>query len=199
MAPGVRWPTVSCMTHFVPAAFDLYEFDDGNYPRSSGRTAERWSSGFNGRIGQPPQNVTLAWSDGIGTVLVRTDEHPPWNTADARGSAAHVALGGTALLPQRSPFPPTNTNAEISRIATAEGLWSRTSGVLPGGPDAQTIIWDEFALGYLELDDGAVFIAATHLDPREFKIRKVQGWGDYDVDASAGFPLSTLRGRSSRD
>lgn len=173
MAPGARRPIISCMTHFVPAAFDLYEFDDDNYPMSSDRTAQCWFSSFNGRIGQPPQNVTLAWSDGICTVMVRTDEHPPWNTADARKNAAHVALGGTALLPQRSPFSPTNTNAEISRIATAERLWSRTSGVLPEGPDAQTIIWDEFALGYLELDNGAVFIAATHLDPHEFKIRKV--------------------------
>lgn len=187
------------MLHFVPAAFDLYEFDDCDYPGSPGRVAHRWFSGFNGPVGGPPQNVTLAWSDGICIVLVRTDEHPPWNTADVRANAAHVALGGTALLPQRGPSPAINTNAEISRIVTADGLWSHTSGVLPGGPDAQTIIWDEFNLGYLELDHSAVFIAATHLAPHEFKIRKVQDWSQYDVDASASFPLSALRGRSGPD
>lgn len=80
-----------------------------------------------------------------------------------------------------------------------DALCSGTSGVLPEGPGAQTIIWPEFALGYLKLDNGAVFIAATHLDPPEFKIRKVQDWSEYDVDASASFPLSALRRWSSRD
>jgi hypothetical protein len=182
------------MSHFVPATFGLYEFDDRHYPRSSGRIAQRWFSGFNGVIGEPPQNVTLAWSDGTRVVLVRTDEHSPWNTADARARAAHVALGGTALLPQRRPSSPAWTNAEINRIVNAEEIWNRASGVFGEGTDAQTIIWGEFALGYRETGDGAVFIAATHLDPGEFRIRIVRDWSEYDVDGSTGFPLSELRG-----
>jgi hypothetical protein len=181
------------VTHFVPAAFALYEFDNRRYSESSGQTPRRWFSGFNGVIGETPQNVTLAWSVGNCTVLVRTDQALPWNTEDARSSAAHVALGGTALLPQRQPFSPAGTNAEIRRIATADELWGRTSGVLTEEAEAQTIIWDEFALGYLQVEDNAVFIAATHLDPNEFRIRKVQDWSEYDVDGSTNFPLSALR------
>jgi hypothetical protein len=184
------------MTHFVPAAFDLYEFGDRHYARSSGGTARRWFSGFNGAIGEPAQNVTLAWSDDNCTVLVRTDGHLPWNTADARARAAHVALGGTALLPQRQPFSPATTNAEISRIVTADELWNRTSGVHAEEEDAQAITWDDFSLGYLNIEGNAVFIAATNLDPHEFKIRKVQDWNEYDVDGSTSFPLSALRGSS---
>ena len=79
-----RRAKIADMAHYVPASFDLYEFDDGRDPASSARTGRRWFGGFNGLIGEPPQNVTLAYSDSVRTVLVRTDGHPTRDMADAR-------------------------------------------------------------------------------------------------------------------
>lgn len=193
LTKGVARSYVPSMTRFVPAAFDLYEFDDSRLREPSGQTAERWFSGFNGAVGEPAQNVTLAWSDGASTALVCTSEHPPWDSADARSSAAHVALGGTALLPGRQSISPAETNAEIRRIATADRLWVRTSGIIPEEEGAHIAIWDRFALGYLQVHGSAVFLAAVNLDPSEFKIRKIEDWDKYDVDGSADFPISALR------
>jgi hypothetical protein len=78
--------------------------------------------------------------------LVRTDSHHPADTADARENAAHVALGGAALLAQHGPVDPTGTFAEIRRIATADELWVRTPSKIKGGTDVEMIIWGDFAL-----------------------------------------------------
>jgi hypothetical protein len=109
------------MAHFVPATFDLYEFDDSDYASRTGRPGRRWFSSFNGLIGSPPQNVTLGWSDGAATVLIRTAERPPHDEADARTDAAHVALGGNELPIQRRPGAAIDTFAEMSRIARLPG------------------------------------------------------------------------------
>ena len=58
------------------------------------------------------------------------------------------------------------------------------------------IIWGDFALWHFSVNNSAVFVAATHLDDREFKVRKVQDWASYDVDGGSGFPLNALHGRS---
>jgi hypothetical protein len=70
-------------------------------------------------------------------------------------------------------------------------------GCFPG-TSGETIIWDEFSLGCLELNTGAIFSAAASLDPRKFKVRKVENWQAYDADARTSFPLSALR-RPNRD
>ena len=181
------------MTHFVPATFPLYEFDNTNHPALEYRPARRWFSSFNGALGSPPQNVTLGWSDGNTTTLVRTDGRPPFDQLDARTSAAHVALGGDELPIPHRPCAATDTFAAMAQIAAAHDQWTQIAGVLHGGPAAETISWDGFTLGYLELDHGSIFIAAVHLEPQQFKVRKVEDWSPYDVDASTSFPLSTLR------
>jgi hypothetical protein len=182
--------------YYIPATFHLYEFDDNRYSVVQGRMAQRWFSGFNGLIGEPPQNVTLAWSDGVNTVLVRTDEHGPWDREDARANAAHVALGGTALLPERGHVEPDETTAEINKIVAANDRWVSVTDVLDGAEDAQVLVWDTFALCYLQINENAVYIASTNLESHEFKIRKVRNWNSYDVDGSASFPLDALRDRS---
>jgi hypothetical protein len=181
------------MAYFIPADFDLYEFDDQGWADPLGRSARRWFSGFNGLIGASAEDVTLGWSDGEATVLVRTSGRRSWDEADARSMAAHVALGGDELPIAQRPESALDTFAEIDRITSATGFWSQTPDVLPGGPAADTIIWDRFNLAYIQLDSGAIFLAAIGIGLDQFKVRKVQNWDSYGVDATTSFPLSALR------
>ena len=178
---------------FVPARFDLYEFggDRGGAP---GRVVRRWFSGFNGAIGEPPQNVTLGWSDGEATVLVCSSGSASWGVMDARSRAAQLALGGTELPVPSRPASATDTLEEMARIASAHELWTRCPGVLADGRAAETITWGGFALGCLELGHGAIYLAAVGLDPAGFRVRQVADWAAYDIDASRSFPLRELRG-----
>jgi hypothetical protein len=181
------------MANYVPAAFTLYEFDDSTYPAPEVKQRERWFGWFNGLIGEPPQNVTLAWSDGVRRVLVQTHEHAAWDIADARSSATWVALAGTALMPEQADRNPRETPKEVERIAAADNLWFGIPDVIAGDANAEAIECDRFSLCSIQLDDTAIYIAATGLDPRRVKVRKVQNWNSYNVDGSKPFPLGSLR------
>jgi hypothetical protein len=58
------------MTRFVRPTFDLYEFDDG------GGEGRRWFSHWDGLIGSPAEEVSLAWSRGDAIVVVHLGPVP---------------------------------------------------------------------------------------------------------------------------
>lgn len=179
------------MTSFVPAAFDLYEFDDRARASSSGVAVRRWFSHWDGLIGSPAEEVSLAWSDGDGTVVVCTSGRS-YDEAGARLRAAHLALGGDELPVPRRPGSAAGIVREIERIGSGGDLWSEVPGFFPGEPGAEAAVCDGFAVGHNRLGSGAVFIAAVGVDPDQFRVRKVQDWDAYGVDATRGFPLSAL-------
>jgi hypothetical protein len=178
-------------SRFVPALFDLYEFEDRTGAASQGTTHRRWFSHFDGLIGAPAEEVILGWSNGDMTVLVCTSGRF-YDEAEARFRAAHVALGGDALPLRHRPESPQATFREIHRIESADDLWFEAPGLLTDGPPAQAALADGFSIGYKRLDDGMIFTAATGVDPHQLKVRKVQDWQPYDLDARTSFPLTAL-------
>ncbi|MGI8448062.1 MAG: hypothetical protein ACR2MP_12970 [Streptosporangiaceae bacterium] len=179
------------MASFIPAAFSLYEFDDSGLADSGDVPVRRWLSHWDGLIGSPAEEVSLAWACGRAAVLVCTSGRS-YDEAGARARAAHVALGGDALPIPHRPASTAGTVAEIERLGSAAELWSGVTGVLPGAPAAEAAEGDGFAVADIRLSSGAAFIAAVGADPRQFRIRKVRDWDAYDVNATTQFPLSAL-------
>ncbi|MCA1221890.1 hypothetical protein [Streptomyces sp. 8L] len=180
------------LSSFVPAEFDLYEFDDSNGAMKQSMAQRRWFSQWDGLIGAPAEEVALGWSAGDSVVIVCTSGR--WyDRAEARTRAAHLALGGNALpIPDR-PQGPLATNQAISAIGNSDELWTGTADTraLLGGT-AETAAPNGFSIGYQRIRDGFAFIVSVGIDPAKFKIRKVQDWSVYDIDARSSFPLSVL-------
>ena len=178
------------MRYYAPPQFELFEFDDeslGLGPQSS----RRWFSHWNGLVGEPAEEVTLAWSTADATVLVATsgrDEPAEF----ARLSAAHLALGGTALPVPGRPGSTKDIVAEIERISATEELWAPGPVIAPGGPPSHVAAGDGFSLAYSAVGSETVLMAAVGVHPGQFSVRKVADWEAYDLDATTSHPLSEL-------
>jgi hypothetical protein len=176
--------------YYVPPRFDLFEFDEeplGLTPQSS----QRWFSHFNGLISKPAETVTLAWSTAGATVLVDTSgrDEP---TVFARLSAAHLALGGTALPVPARPGSTAAVQREIRRYSETEELWVPGPVMAPGGSPSQVAAGNGFSLAYSRVGSDMVLVAAVGIRPDQFIVRKVTDWDAYDLDATTSHPLSEL-------
>ncbi|MEW2522699.1 hypothetical protein [Actinacidiphila alni] len=171
------------MHYFVPAEFDLYEFDDGGVPAGGGELAERRLVHWDGLIGEPAEEVQLRWSAGDRAVIVCTSGRS-YDTAAARFRAAHLALGGDALpLPAR-PADPAATHRAMEDLARSP-LWS-------GTPEAETAALDGFSLAHRRVPSGTVLVAAVNLSPDRLPTRPVHDWSPYDPDPRTAFPLGAI-------
>jgi hypothetical protein len=178
------------MRYYVPPRFDPFEFDDESLGLSQQPSRRRFS-GWNGLVREPAEEVILAWSAAGATVLVATsgrDEPPEF----ARLTAAHLALGGTAL-----PVPgrPSTTRAvvqEIERIATTEELWAPGPVIAPGGSPSHQAAGNGFSVAYSPVGGETVLVAAVGVRPDQFRVRKVTDWEAYDLDATTSHSLSEL-------
>ena len=178
------------MNYYAPPQFGLFEFDDeslGLGPQSG----QRWFSHWNGLVGEPAEEVTLAWSAAGATVLVATsgrDEPAEF----ARLSAAHLALGGTLLSAPVRPGSAEAVNGEIKRISATEELWAPGPVMAPGGAPSQVATGNGFSIAYTDVDGEMVLLAAVGVHPGQFSVRKVTDWEAYDLDATTGHTLSEL-------
>lgn len=181
------------MDWFIPADFELYEFDDQYRPGLADASAWRWFSHWDGLIGAPAEEVNLAWSDGDATVVVCTSGRP-YDVTGARFRAAHLALGGDELpiADRARPSSARHTIREMERIRSAEELWYEIPATLTAGAAAQAARCDGFTIAYSLLDSSMVFMAAVGLGAKQFRVRKVQNWNLYDINAAARFPLKDL-------
>jgi len=73
------------MNLFIPATFDLFEFDDRSVVLSTASTTSRWFSHFDGLIGLPAEEVSLGWRHGTTAVIVCTSGCS-YDQAEARAS-----------------------------------------------------------------------------------------------------------------
>lgn len=171
-------------TNFVPARFALYEFDDCDQQAGSVR---RWLNHWDGALGRPAEEVILGWSVDGAVVLVCTSGSD-YDDAEARFRAAHLALGGNTLPVVKQSADVTDTVREMKRLSSTDQAWSQSKAA----PDLRftTTATPEFLTGYSLLDYGAVFFAAA--PARQPRIRPVDDWTLYDVDATVEFPLSAL-------
>ncbi|WP_433889670.1 hypothetical protein [Streptomyces sp. CA-111067] len=181
------------MSRFVPAEFDLYEFDDRDATASRGTAQRRRFGSWNGLIGAPAADVSLDWSAGDSKVIVCTSGQS-YDRAQARYRAGHVALGGDALPIPGRPQGPGATFQALDEFASSDDLWTVTGDAANPEAVAETAALDGFSIGHRRIEDGIVFIAAVNVEPARFEIRKVRDWSVYDVDAGTGFPLSALNG-----
>jgi hypothetical protein len=178
------------VSYYVPPRFDLFEFDEEPLGLTS-QPSQRWFSHFNGLISKPAETVTLAWSTLGATVLVDTSgrDEP---TVFARLSAAHLALGGTALpLPAR-PGSTAAVQREIRRYSETDDLWVPGPVMAPGGSPSQVAAGNGFFLAYSTVGRETVLIAAVGVRPDQLTVRKLTDWDAYDLDGSRSHPLSEL-------
>jgi hypothetical protein len=178
------------VNYYVPPRFDLFEFDEeslGLSPQSS----QRWFSHWNGLISEPAEEVTLAWSTVGATVLVATSgrDEP---TVFARLSAAHLALGGSALPIPARPGSTATVQQEIRRYSETEELWVPGPAMAPGGSPSQMAAGNGFSLAYSPVGSETVLVAAVGIRPDQLRVRKVTDWEAYDLDATGSHPLSEL-------
>lgn len=167
------------MDWFIPATFDLYEFDDRHRPGLADASARRWFSHWDGPLGAPAEEVNLGWSDGAATVVVCTSGRS-YDVAEAKSRAAHLALGGDELPIADRPSSAESTVREIERIESADELWSEIPAILPDGIAAAAKC-NGFAIAYNWLTNGMVCMAATGLDANQFRVRKVDDWDAYGI------------------
>lgn len=181
---------------FVSAAFGLYEFDDSGLAASSGESASRWLAGWNGQAGAPAEDVSLAWSADRAAVVVCTSAQFAGTAEreELRRRAALDPLGGDTLPVPLKPGSPREVWQEMDRIVSDNDLWSEIPGMRSGWPSGEAADCGGFAIGYCDLGDLAVFIAAVGVTLAGFKVRAVSDWNAYDIDASKTFPLSDLEG-----
>jgi hypothetical protein len=178
------------VNYYVPPRFDLFEFDEES-PGLSAQSSQRWFSHWNGLIGKPAEEVTLAWSTAGTTVLVATSgQDEP--TAFARLAAAHLALGGTALPVPSRPGSTAAVQREIRRYSETEELWVPGPVMAPGGSPSQMAAGDGFSLAYSRVGGETVLVAAVGIRPDRLRVRKVTGWEAYALDATRSHPLSEL-------
>ena len=178
------------MRYYVPPRFDPFEFDDESLGLSP-QSRRRWFSGWNGLVREPAEEVILAWSAAGATVLVATsgrDEPPEF----ARLTAAHLALGGTALPVPDRPGATEAVVREIERISTTEELWAPGPVIAPGGSPSQVAAGDGFCLAYSPVGGELVLVAAVGVRPDQFRVRMVTDWEAYDLDATTSHSLSEL-------
>lgn len=178
------------MYYYAPPQFELFEFDGESLGLASQR-GRRWFSHWNGLVGEPAEEVALAWSaDGV-TVLVATSSRDE-SAEFARLSAAHLALGGTLLPVPVRPGSAEAVNAEIKRISATEELWAPGPVMAPGGAPSQVAAGNGFSVAYSEVGGEVVLLAAVGVRPDQFSVRKVTDWEAYDLDATTSHTLSEL-------
>jgi hypothetical protein len=179
------------MRYYAPPRFELFEFDGESLGLGPQR-GRRWFSHWNGLVGEPAEEVTLAWSAAGATVLVATSarDEPAEFT---RLSAVHLALGGTLLPVPVRPGSAEAVNAEIRRISGTEALWAPGPVMAPGGAPSRVAAGNGFSVAYSDAGGGAVvLLAAVGVRPDQFSVRKVTDWEAYDLDATTSHPLSEL-------
>lgn len=177
------------MHRYVPPRFDLFEFDDE--PHSPSRQGQRRFNGWNGLVDQPAEEVSLGWFLADAAVLVATSGRF-YDTAWARLSAAHLALGGTALEATIRPGTAEDMQRELERITSTGELWSTGPAMVPDGSPSDAAVCDGFSLAYGRIDGETVLVAAVGIRPEQFKVRIVRDWAAYDIDATQSHPLSEL-------
>jgi hypothetical protein len=169
------------MIRYVPAAFDLYEFDD----RDAADPRRRFLH-WDGPVGSSAEEVILGWSRGGTSALVCTSGRP-YDVLEARFRAAHVALGGNALAIPNRPPSAAAVARELERLRDTGEAWSPIPPLLPDASRTEAAVCDGFAIGYSIIKGGAVFIAAVGIAPSAFGIRAVEYWDPYGVDATKEF------------
>lgn len=184
---------------FIPPVFQLYEFDDGPLP--SAPPARRWFSNWMAVEGTPAEEVVLGWSPGTGAVVtVGTSERA--NDRDGlRIACAVQAIGGDDLPVPAKPQPAGGAiHREIDRIVAAD-LWRPLPPLLPAALEGEACELEGYAIGYCHLAYGlAVTVASVGVPVSGFKVRPVQDWRAYNVNASERHTLEELaRARQAHD
>ena len=166
---------------YLPPKFELYEFDGGSRPPD--QPERRTFHGWNGLVGEPAEEVSLAWWAGPAAAFVSTSGRP--NEARwARLSAIHLAFAGETLRIPSRPGTTEGVAQEIRRIASSAELWAPGPALTQGGPPSDVAACDGFCLAYSQLDAELVVVAAAGVGADQLRVRKVRNWNDYDLNAT---------------
>lgn len=174
---------------YVPPEFGLYEFDDTSLTVRPGAPARRWFPHFNGRVGQPADEVQLGWRDHtgrqvvVGTMVASTSPLPV--EPSARGSVAFMVLGGKQLwIPDRVHGRGAELRAQLALAETDAREWSRSQVVVDGTPYPSRLTTLVGATaGYTVTGDHLVTFAAVGIEADEIRPRATDSPSEaYAVD-----------------
>ncbi len=177
--PGGWW--------YVPPDGPLYEFEDALVDGSCRVGAKRWLAGFNGRVGEPAENVQLAWRSPTGARTV-IGTFPPG--VDARRSTHHFnaacQLDSVQFYQPGPPATPTLRGFEhLLRLSQNDSLWLAWDLTVDAirVPAFVTTV-DEETIAHSQ--DGSVVVVGVGLPPDQLRVRLV-------TSPAAGYPVDPWR------
>lgn len=187
--PAQRW--------YTPPTFPLFEFDDSFLSRVERRGAQRWLPSFNGRIGDPAQNVQLGWRSASGAqVSVGTFGEGAAGGSDTsnRSSPAWMLSGVQFYDPGPPLTPAVKTSADIRRLSEQDELWRDGELVVDGEPlHAFTAVVRGLLGGYAVTGDLVLAFVTKALDADVIPVRSlVDGAKAYPVDPTKGHTLPEI-------
>ncbi|HTJ66699.1 MAG TPA: hypothetical protein VL551_04150 [Actinospica sp.] len=155
------------MNRYITPSFPLYEFA---LESTDDDAARRWFVHWDGRVGDPAEDVLLGWSSGSARVLVCTTGR----TLDrryARCRAVHLALGGDFLPAASRPASPAQIARAMERLRDDDDAWSPIGGCVPGATSAEAAEDFGCIVAYTLFDGGAVFVVAVGVPLEHVKVR----------------------------
>ncbi|WP_034262667.1 hypothetical protein [Actinospica robiniae] len=155
------------MNRYVAPSFPLYEFASETPDDGAGR---RWFVHWDGRVGDPAEDVLLAWESGPARALVCTTSRV-FDRADARYRAVHLAIGGTFLPTAGRPAGPTQIARAMERLRDADDAWSPARGLVPDATAAEVTQDFGCSAAYTLFDGGAVFVVAVGVPLEHVRVR----------------------------
>ena len=162
---------------YVPPAFPLFEFDDTQLAVDADVPARRWFPHFNGKVGQPADEVQLGWRHLSGRqVVVGTMSVSASSTSvhtSGRGSAVLMVLGGLQLwIPNRVHVGGEEFNALSNRASSDAGPWVPSPIIVDGGSFTSYVTALVGAVaGYTVAGERLLTFAAVGLDPTQIRLR----------------------------
>ena len=158
------------MNRYIAPSFPLYEFES----ETPADGAERRSFvHWDGRVGDPAEDVSLAWESKLAKVLLCTTGRV-FDRAGARHRAVHLAIGGTFLPTADRPVGSTQIAGAMERLRDDDDAWSPARGLVPGATDAEAAQRFGCALAYTLFDGGAVFVVAVGVPLEHVRVRIAQ-------------------------
>jgi hypothetical protein len=153
---------------FVPAPFQLFEFDDSAVPGKG--SVRRWL----GISDQAAEEVCLGWAGGGGRQAVVSTALPSRHSSDydRRFNTVFLFLGGTQLTMDNVPTDATSAQEMIRDLAGDAERWTR-GGILT---DAQPLTADitrtgNVIAGYLATGAELACFAAVGVDLSAIRLR----------------------------
>lgn len=169
---------------YVPPVDALYDFDDCLVDDTDRASAKRWLAGFNGRVGEPAENVQLAWRAPTGAQVAIGTFHPRAHedSTNHRATAAWM-LDSVQFYQPGPPGTRTLMGADhLKQISQDDSLWLAADFTVNGRKVPLSVATiSGVTIGHTP--DGTVIVAHRGLPPEQLSVRALPNHSQgYRVD-----------------